>query len=236
MQPVGRSVTGVCITNTGINGQIPLENRFHLLQDIEEHVFHNMQASEKSRVTSTEKQSKVITNQILTPQKVESQNDTNVQNSKDSSENSVAQKLSTSLHRDSHSGSWNVSQIPEGDDVDIDSHVTDLHLAINGKCYIDNRNHCKSKPSSVMDIDGRCQPAGMCVEKQCCISQTGGNFGFVPETPLKLYEGPTIHWKKVPSILQAHALVKNSGTHNCLKCRIPVNSHLNIERWQDHLQ
>ena len=54
----------------------------------------------------------------------------------------------------------------------------------------------------------------MCTEKQCCISQTGGYFGFVPETLLKLNGGPTIHWKQVPSILEAHTLVKNSGTHN----------------------
>ena len=75
----------------------------------------------------------------------------------------------------------------------------------------------------------------MCVEKQRCISQTGGYFGFVPETPLKFYEGPSIQWKEIPSILQAHALVKNSGTHNCLKCRIPVNSHLNVNRWEHYL-
>ena len=76
----------------------------------------------------------------------------------------------------------------------------------------------------------------MCVQKQRCISQTGGYFGFVPETRLKLYEGPTIHWEQVPGILQAHALVKNSGTHNYLKCRIPVNSHLNIDKWEHYLK
>ena len=76
----------------------------------------------------------------------------------------------------------------------------------------------------------------MCVEKQSCISQTGGYFGFVPETSLKLYQGPLVQWKEIPSTLQAHALIKNSGSHNYLKCRIPVNSHLNIDRWQHHLQ
>ena len=76
----------------------------------------------------------------------------------------------------------------------------------------------------------------MCIEKKRCISQTGGYFGFVPDTPLQLYEGPLIKWTEVPTILQAHDLVKNSGTHNYLKCRIPVNSHLNINRWQYHLK
>ena len=76
----------------------------------------------------------------------------------------------------------------------------------------------------------------MCAEKSKSIAQTGGYFGFVPETSLKLYQGPPVYWKDIPSILQAHALVKNSGTHNYLKCRIPVNSHLNIERWAYHLR
>ena len=53
---------------------------------------------------------------------------------------------------------------------------------------------------------------------------------------MELYEGPPIYWKEVPNIFQAHALVRNSGTHNYLKCRIPINSHLNIDRWQYHLQ
>ena len=58
----------------------------------------------------------------------------------------------------------------------------------------------------------------------------------MPESPLKLYEGPSFYWKEVLSILQAHALVKNSGTPNYLKCRIPVNSHLNIAKWEYYLK
>ena len=58
----------------------------------------------------------------------------------------------------------------------------------------------------------------------------------MPETPLKFNEGPSIYWKEVPSLLQAHVIVKDSGTHNYLKCRISVNSHLNIARWEYHLK
>ena len=82
--------------------------------------------------------------------------------------------------------------------------MTDFSLAITGNCDLDNSNNLKSKPSNVINIDGKCKTTGMCVEKQHCISQSGGYFGFVPETPLKLYEGPTIHWKHIPSILQSH--------------------------------
>ena len=76
----------------------------------------------------------------------------------------------------------------------------------------------------------------MYVEKQCCISQNGGYFGFAPETSLQLYQGPPVYWKDIPSILQAHALVQNTGTHNYLKCRIPINPHLNINRWAYYLR
>ena len=60
-------------------------------------------------------------------------------------------------------------------------------------------------------------------------------FGFIPETPLKLYKGPSIQWQHIPSILEAHALVKDSGCHNYLKCRILVNTHLITEKWEYYL-
>ena len=113
------------------------------------------------------------------------------------------------------------TQQQECDKVDLDGHVTDSYLVITGNCDLDNSDNCECKPSNVNNKDGDCKTIGMCAEKQRCISQIGGYFGFVPETPLKLYEGPSIHWKEIPSILQAHALVKNSGTHN----------YLNVEYW-----
>ena len=119
----------------------------------------------------------------------------------------------------------------EGELRDLDAHVTDAQLVITGNCEPDNKNIIQSIPQNVENILMECKQSGMCVEKQQCIAQTGGYFGFVPDTSLKLYQGPPVYWNDIPNILRAHALVKNSGTHNYLKCRIPINSHLNIDRW-----
>ena len=70
----------------------------------------------------------------------------------------------------------------------------------------------------------------MCKEKQCCISQIGGQFGFIPETPLKLYKRQPNKLHHILNILQAQLLVKYNGCHNYLKCRIPVNTHLSIDK------
>ena len=113
-------------------------------------------------------------------------------------------------------------QHQEGDVRDLNTHVTDSQPVINGNYEPDNKNILESKPQNVENIVGN--------------AITGVYFGFVPETSLKLYQGPPVYWKDIPSILQAHALVKNSGTHSYLKCRIPVNSHLNIDRWAYYLR
>ena len=36
--------------------------------------------------------------------------------------------------------------------------------------------------------------------------------------------------------MEAHVLVRNSGTHNYLNYRIPVNSRLNIDKWEQSLE
>ena len=122
------------------------------------------------------------------------------------------------------------------DQKNVYNHVTDLNMNLNGNCSLNSIHEINCKPIHVFDINWGCKTNGMCVEKQRCIAQTGGYFGFVPQTSLKLYQGPSIKWEHIPDILQAHVIIKNSGTHNYLKCRIPVNSHLNIDRWQYHLK
>ena len=62
-----------------------------------------------------------------------------------------------------------------------------------------------------------------------CIRQTGGQFGFISKTDLKLYEGEPIHWETIPDVMQAHYVIKNSELLNYLKCRFPVNTNLNIK-------
>ena len=68
-----------------------------------------------------------------------------------------------------------------------------------------------------------------------CIAQNGGDFGYIPLQDLKIYEGPPVFWEKVPDILQAHKIIRQSGVPNFLKARIPVATQLNPETWSFHL-
>ena len=72
------------------------------------------------------------------------------------SKNSVINKSDRSLHRDSDSSGLNASQQEEGEEVDLDSHMTDSCLVITENCDLDNNINLKSKPSNVIDIAGEC--------------------------------------------------------------------------------
>ena len=71
---------------------------------------------------------------------------------------------------------------------------------------------------------------------RACIAQNGGQFGYIPLQDLKIYEGPPAHWDRVPDILQAHKIIRQSGVPNVLKARIPIATQLNPDKWSDHLQ
>ena len=73
-------------------------------------------------------------------------------------------------------------------------------------------------------------------DHMACLAQNGGDFGYIPLNDLKVYEGPDIVWKKVPDIIEAHKIIRNSGVPNFLKSRIPVPTQLNPQRWYFHLQ
>ena len=75
----------------------------------------------------------------------------------------------------------------------------------------------------------------ICQHNEQCIMQTGGQFGFVPQTDLKLYDGEVVHWDIIPDIIQSHYIVKSSGLPKFLKSRIPVNTNLNIKNWRLYL-
>ena len=66
--------------------------------------------------------------------------------------------------------------------------------------------------------------------------QNTKQFGFLPKSALKTYEGEAVQWDKVPDILQAHRLIKDSKLPNFLHCRIPVQSGLNIKAWRHYLK
>ena len=71
----------------------------------------------------------------------------------------------------------------------------------------------------------------ICKHNEQCISQTGGQFGFVSQTDLKLYDG-----ELVPEVMQSHHIIRSSGFRIFFKCRIPVNTNLNIKNWRYHLK
>ena len=60
-------------------------------------------------------------------------------------------------------------------------------------------------------------------------------FGFMPLEPLQLYTGDPVYYQTIPDIISTHFMVKNSGLLNFLKCRVPVTSKLNVDKWHFHL-
>ena len=69
-----------------------------------------------------------------------------------------------------------------------------------------------------------------------CISQNGGDFGYIPLQDLTIYNGPQISWGRVPDLLEAHTIIRNSGAPNFLIARIPVATQLNPDKWYFHLR
>ena len=76
----------------------------------------------------------------------------------------------------------------------------------------------------------------LCQDYNNFIQQTGSEVGFVPLTPLLLYQGPPKIWQACPDIIQAHKLIQKSGLPNFLSCRIPIQGQLKSDRWRYHLQ
>ena len=66
--------------------------------------------------------------------------------------------------------------------------------------------------------------------------QNGHDFGFIPLTDVKTYEGPPITWNKPIDILEAHSIICNSGVPNFLKCRITFQTQLRPKVWAQKLK
>ena len=66
--------------------------------------------------------------------------------------------------------------------------------------------------------------------------QNGHDFGFIPLTDVKTYQGPPVTWPPGIDILEAHSIIRNSGVPNFLKCRIPVQTQLNPKVWAQKLE
>ena len=68
-----------------------------------------------------------------------------------------------------------------------------------------------------------------------CVQQNGKDFGFLPLNNLMVYTGDEIIWSKLPSIVEAHHIVRNSARPNFMGARIPVASQLNINALKFYL-
>ena len=68
-----------------------------------------------------------------------------------------------------------------------------------------------------------------------CVQQNGKDIGFLPLNDLMVYTGEHITWTKVPSVIEAHKIIKQSAVPNFMGARIPVASQLNINTWKSYL-
>ena len=50
-----------------------------------------------------------------------------------------------------------------------------------------------------------------------------------------VYTGQEVIWGRVPDIVEAHAKIKHSGLPNFMYMRIPVQTQLNVEAWEQYL-
>ena len=75
-----------------------------------------------------------------------------------------------------------------------------------------------------------------CVDYQCCIQQSGFEFGAVPLTPIKLYEGKQMGNQPILDIIQLHNIIRQSNCPNFWGCRIPVQNQLKPGAWRHYLQ
>ena len=66
-------------------------------------------------------------------------------------------------------------------------------------------------------------------------TQIRTRFGFIPKGPLKLYDGNPGFCNRIPDIITAHLLIRESGLPNYLGCRIPVRSNLKCHIWSQYL-
>ena len=66
-----------------------------------------------------------------------------------SCESFVENKLERSLQRDPCPSGWDAHLYQEGDDIDLDNHMTNCSMVITRDCYLNNSNTVEDKPSDV---------------------------------------------------------------------------------------
>ena len=65
-----------------------------------------------------------------------------------------------------------------------------------------------------------------------CVQQNGRNYGFLPLNDLMVYTGKEVLWSNVPSVIEAHKIIRTSAVPNFMGARIPVSGQLNINAWK----
>ena len=62
--------------------------------------------------------------------------------------------------------------------------------------------------------------------------QIGTKFGCIPSNHISLFDGTPTYWEKIPDIIQAHKLIRDSGLPNFLGLHIPVGTRLKVQNWR----
>ena len=65
--------------------------------------------------------------------------------------------------------------------------------------------------------------------------QIGTKLGCIPSNHIALFDGTPTYWEKIPDIIQAHKLIRDSGLPNFLGLRIPVGTRLKVQNWRHYL-
>ena len=75
--------------------------------------------------------------------------------------------------------------------------------------YNEERNASTQLASDPVDI-----PQPTCKEYWQCKEQNGVEFGCIPLSPITLFTGDPTYWEKIPDIITAHELIRQSGVAN----------------------
>ena len=138
--------------------------------------------------------------------------------------------------------------IPRGIDISSVSYAKPVQIQSGTPPQIDNgianqmnENSCfATQDNSIHNLDQRIPghvfaDRHKCMEHNNCVQQNGNDFGFIPLTTLKKYNGNPVHFDQIPDIITAHNIVTKTGLPNFLGARIPIASQLHPQRWRSYL-
>ena len=120
-----------------------------------------------------------------------------------------------------------------------EQNVNNVSQLVNENCYM-NTYYLS------IDLGRNCSPNSLQNSAKLnteCLNANYSNllkdhcqFGFKPLGELQLYSGRPVFWNTSPDIFSTHYMIKDSGVLNFMKCRIPVQSNLNPDKWRLYLK